>query len=76
MTTGERIRQARKSAGMTQAELAHKLGISAAGIAQWENDLRNPKIETLRKLADALGVTVTQTRCSVLFLMQRIQPKH
>ena len=36
MTTGERIRQARKSAGMTQAELAHKLGISAAGIAQWE----------------------------------------
>ena len=57
MTTGERIRQARKSAGMTQAELAHKLGISAAGIAQWENDLRNPKIETLRKLADALGVT-------------------
>lgn len=73
MTTGERIRQARKSAGMTQAELAHKLGISAAGIAQWENDLRNPKIETLRKLADALGLrpviyfTVTQTRCSVLF---------
>lgn len=56
MTTGERIRQARKSAGLTQAELAHKLGISAAGIAQWENDLRNPKIETIKKIADALGV--------------------
>ena len=41
---------------MTQAELAHKLGISAAGIAQWENDLRNPKIETVKKIADALGV--------------------
>lgn len=56
MTTGERIRQARKNAGQTQAELAHKLGISAAGIAQWENDLRNPKIETVKKIADALGV--------------------
>ena len=56
MTTGERIRQARKNAGLTQAELAHKLGISAAGIAQWENDLRNPKIETVKKIADALGV--------------------
>lgn len=42
--------------GMTQAELAHKLGISAAGIAQWENDLRNPKIETLRKLAVPWGL--------------------
>lgn len=56
MTTGERIRAARKSANMTQAELAQKLGISYVGVSQWENGLRQPKYETLKKIADAIGV--------------------
>lgn len=58
MTTGARIKAARKAAGMTQAELAAKLGISFQSVAQWENDLRNPKYETLQKIASALGVSV------------------
>lgn len=58
MTTGERIKAARKQVGMTQAELAQKLGISYVGVSQWENDLRNPKIETLQRIAAALGVDV------------------
>lgn len=58
MTTGEKIRAARKMAGMTQKALAHELKLSYQGIAQWENDLRNPKQETLQKLAAALGVPV------------------
>lgn len=58
MTTGARIKAARKAAGMTQAELATKLGISFQSVAQWENDLRNPKYETLQKIANALGITV------------------
>lgn len=58
MTTGARIKAARKAAGMTQAELANRLGIPYQSIGQWENDLRNPKYETLQKIADALGVTV------------------
>ena len=60
MTTGTRIKQARKKAGMTQAALADKLGISYVGVSQWENDLRNPKLETLRKIALALGTTVSE----------------
>ncbi|MCH5261201.1 MAG: helix-turn-helix transcriptional regulator [Lachnospiraceae bacterium] len=56
MTTGERIRTARKNANMTQAELAQKLGISYVGVSQWENGLRQPKYETLKKIADAIGV--------------------
>lgn len=56
MTTGERIRDARKNANMTQAELAQKLGISYVGVSQWENGLRQPKYETLKKIADAIGV--------------------
>ena len=58
MTTGELIKAARKKAGMTQAQLAEKLGISYVGVSQWENDLRNPKLDTLQRIASALGVPV------------------
>lgn len=58
MTTGERIRAARLRAGLTQQELAEKIGISYQGIGQWERDARKPKIETLSKIADAVGAPV------------------
>ncbi len=58
MTIGERIKAARKKAGLTQAELANKLGIAYQGVAQWENNLRNPKYETLQRLAAALSISV------------------
>lgn len=56
MTAGEQIKAARKKAGLTQRQLGKKLGISYQAVAQWENDLRNPKIESLRAIANALGV--------------------
>ena len=42
---------------MTQKELGKQIGVSFQGIAQWENDLRNPKYETLQRIAEALGTT-------------------
>ena len=56
MTTGQRIKAARMKAGLTQKELGAKLGVSESFIAQYETDKRNPKIETLEKIACALGV--------------------
>ena len=56
MTTGEKIKEARKKAGMTQAELGTLLGVSGSMIGQWENDFRHPKLETRAKIADALGI--------------------
>jgi len=56
MTTGQRIKAARKRAGLTQKELGERLGITYQTVAQWENDLRNPKYDTLERLADALDV--------------------
>ena len=55
MTTGQRIKEARKKAGLTQKGLGQKLGITYQTVAQWENDLRNPKAETLNKIAEALS---------------------
>ncbi len=59
MTTGERIQSARKQAGLSQKELGTRLGVSGSMIGQYENDLRNPKQETLQNIADALGVHIS-----------------
>lgn len=58
MEIGERIKLSRKKAGLTQKELGELLNVSAAMIAQYENNLRNPKFETLDKIANALNVDV------------------
>lgn len=58
MTIGEKIKRARKKAGLTQKQLGEKMGVSFQSIAQWENDLRNPKLDTLIRIAKALGVPV------------------
>lgn len=59
MTTGQRIKEARKKTGLTQKGLAEKLGIAYQTLAQWENDLRNPKRETLEKIAYALEISAS-----------------
>lgn len=56
MELGEKIRKLRKEKGMTQKELSAKLGTTPQNLAQYENGKRNPKIETLQKIADALNV--------------------
>lgn len=56
MTIGERIKAARKKAGLTQKELGDKLGVSYQMIGQYENDSRKPKLETLEKIANALQI--------------------
>lgn len=56
MTVGQRIQQARKAMGLSQVELGQKLGVSGSMIGQWENDLRNPKPETLQRISAALNV--------------------
>ena len=54
MTTGEKIKQARTAAGLTQKDLAAKLEIVPNTISQYENGTRKPKIETLRRIANAI----------------------
>lgn len=58
MTTGENIREARKKAGLTQVQLAKKLGVPYQSIGQWETGKRNPKYETLERIASAIGIHV------------------
>ncbi len=58
MTTGEKIRDARKTAQLTQKALSELCGIAEPTIRRYEADKLHPKIQTLQKIADALGVDV------------------
>ena len=56
MMVGDRIRAARKRAGLTQKELGEQCGIAEPTIRRYELGKLNPKIETLKKIAKPLGV--------------------
>lgn len=53
---GEKIKTVRLQKGVSQAALAKCLGVSAAMIYQYEVGKKKPKVETLSKIAGALGV--------------------
>ena len=54
---GGRIKDLRKQKSMSQGELADKVGISYAQIGRYETKGAQPPAETLKKIADALGVS-------------------
>lgn len=64
MNTGERIKAARKAAGMTQTELADKIGVKYSAIHKYEAGLVvNLKRETIEALAIALNVRPSWLMC-------------
>ncbi len=56
----KRIRQARLSQGLSQVRLARQAGLSADAVVRLEKKDRSPNVETLFKLADALGVHASE----------------
>ena len=58
MTFGEKLRLARKSAGLTQEQLSEKLLVSRQAITKWETDRGMPDIENLKQLSALLGVSI------------------
>lgn len=55
---GDNIKSARKNLGLTQAQLAEMANITTAAVSRYESGLREPRIEHLRSIANALDVTV------------------
>lgn len=54
----ENLRRARNKKKLTQQEIAQELGISQQAYAQWERGISSPNPENLRRVAEALGVSV------------------
>ncbi len=57
-TFGDRLAGAREAAGMTQAQLARRLGVKKATIAAWENDLSEPRANRLSMMAGMINVSI------------------
>jgi len=58
MELGKKIRQLRFKAGLTQEQLAEKLGIGPQSVSKWENAVAMPDITTLPLLAEIFGVSI------------------
>lgn len=58
MRFGQTLRRLRVAAGLSQAALAAKSGLSLRSIQNWEQGHRVPRVQTLLALAGTLGVSV------------------
>ena len=60
MELAEKLKLMRKKAGLTQKEVADKLGITYQSYGQYERGLRNPKYESIQKIASALNCDISE----------------
>ncbi|WP_195487321.1 helix-turn-helix domain-containing protein [Streptococcus parasanguinis] len=58
MEFSERLKKLRKDTGLTQVDVASKLGISQQAYASWERGIKKPTQENLVRLAQILNVSV------------------
>ena len=59
-TLGALIAQTRREKGMTQLELAGKMGVTDKAVSKWERDLACPDVQSLPTLADVLGLSLEE----------------
>ena len=57
---GAMIAAMRKEQGMTQLELAEKMGVTDKAVSKWERDLSFPDVNSLPRLAEIFDVTVDE----------------
>lgn len=64
MTYGEKLRRLRQLAGLSQKALGLKCGYKLSSAERtvqfWEHDTQEPSIRVIRRLADALNVTIDE----------------
>lgn len=60
MTLGEKIKELRKSTGITQEVLAEKIGVSRQAVTKWESDIGMPDVENLKCLATLFNITTDE----------------
>ena len=57
---GKFICDTRKESGMTQLELAQKIGVTDRAVSKWENGRGLPDISLIKPLCDALSITINE----------------
>ena len=62
MVDGSKIRALREKAGLTQAELANKVGVEQTMITYIERGVKRPSVELFIRIADYFGVSTDELR--------------
>jgi transcriptional regulator with XRE-family HTH domain len=57
-TFGDRVAAAREAAGMTQKQMAKRLGVKLSTVRGWEEDLSEPRANKLSMMAGLLNVSI------------------
>ena len=57
MNMADRIQHLRKSKGISQEELADKIGVSRQAVSTWESDQSTPDLEKVIVMSDFFGIT-------------------
>lgn len=57
---GERVRHAREAVGLSQTEVADRMGVSPQGVQKWESGASFPRLSRLYRLAEVLTVPLSQ----------------
>ena len=60
MTFGEKLKDARKEAGLSQEQLAERLSVSRSAVAKWESDTGMPDVGNLKAISKTLSVSIDQ----------------
>lgn len=60
MSLGEKIKDQRKKAGLSQEQLAENLNVSRQAITKWENDKGIPDISNLIAISDEFGLSLDE----------------
>lgn len=60
MSPGQKLKELREAAGLSQAKLAEIAGVSRNAVSQWEAGLTNPSTKRLAAIARSFNVTVDQ----------------
>lgn len=59
-TFGQMISSLRKEKGMTQLELAEKMGVTDKAVSKWERDLSFPDVNSIPKLAEIFEISIDE----------------
>ena len=65
MRIGKRIVIAHMNAGLTQADLARKLNVTAQTISAWERGVKTPKLDTICRICNAIGCDTSEILSTV-----------
>jgi repressor LexA len=61
-TFEENLRRIMQERGISQADIVAKLGVTASTVSDWVNGKKYPRVDTMQRIADAIGVEMDDLR--------------